>query len=96
MVADIALSLEMSVAPLPGGLAEEGHVQEVGFARIHGRRLDLGNRGRDERVFNGVRVDAIIDLGEGALEIPINFEAVVFFILEALELPDEVEFKFRA
>jgi hypothetical protein len=36
-------------------------------------------------------VDAVVDLGEGALEVPIELEAVVFLVLEALEFLDEVE-----
>jgi hypothetical protein len=41
-------------------------------------------------------VDAVIDLCEGALEIPTELEAVVFFVLEALEFLDQVELEFRA
>jgi hypothetical protein len=41
-------------------------------------------------------VDAVIDFCEGALEIPTELEAVVFFILEALEFLDQVELEFRA
>jgi hypothetical protein len=36
-------------------------------------------------------VDAVVDLGEGALEVPIELESVVFVVLEALEFDDEVE-----
>ena len=36
-------------------------------------------------------VDAVVDLGEGALEVPIELEAVVFVVLEALKFDDEVE-----
>jgi len=39
-------------------------------------------------------VDAVVDLGEGALEVPIELQAVVFLILEALEFLDEVELEF--
>jgi len=41
-------------------------------------------------------VDAVIDLGEGALEVPIQLEAVVFIIFEALEFLDEIQFELRA
>ena len=51
----------------------------------------LGDGGRDERLLDGVGVDAVVDLGEGALEVPLQLEAVVFLVLEALELLDEVE-----
>ena len=48
-----------------------------------------------ERLFDGVRVDVIINLGESALEIPPELEAVVFVVLEPLEFLDEVEFEFH-
>ena len=47
--------------------------------------------GRDEGVLDGVGVDAGVDLGEGALKVPIELQAVVFVVLEALEFLDEVE-----
>ncbi len=39
-------------------------------------------------------MDAVVDLGEGALEVPVELETVVFVVLEALEFLDEVESKF--
>ena len=41
-------------------------------------------------------MDTVNDLGEGALEIPADLEAVVFVIFEALEFLDEVELELRA
>ena len=38
-------------------------------------------------------MDAVVDLGEGALEIPAELEAVVFLVFEPLEFLDEVEFE---
>jgi len=43
--------------------------------------MRLGDGGRDERLADGIRVDAVIDLGQSALEIPAEFEPVVFFWL---------------
>ena len=60
VVADVALGVGMGVAPLPGGLAEEGDVEQVGFAGVDRGRLRFGNGGRDERLFDGVGVDAVI------------------------------------
>jgi hypothetical protein len=37
--------------------------------------------GRDERLLDGVGVNAVIDLREGALEVPSELEAVVFVVL---------------
>jgi hypothetical protein len=48
--------------------------------------LSLGDGGRDERLLDGIGVDAVVDLGEGALEVPIELETVILLILEALEL----------
>ena len=96
VVADVALRVGMSIAPLLRGLAEEGDVEQVGLAGIHGGRLRFGDGRRDEGVLYRVGVDAVIDLCEGALEIPTELEAVVFFVLEALEFLDQVELEFRA
>ena len=41
-------------------------------------------------------MDAVVDLGQSALEIPAEFEPVVFFVFEALELLDEIKLEFRA
>ena len=52
--------------------------------------------GRDEGVLDGVGVDAVVDLGEGALEVPIQLEVVIFVVFEALEFLDEIQFELRA
>ena len=76
------------------GLAEEGDVEQVGFIGTDERGLRLGNERRNECLFDGVGVDGVVDLGEGPLELPTEFETVVFVVLEALEFLDEVEFEF--
>ena len=53
-----------------------------------GGGLGLGDGGRDEGVLDGIGVDAVVDLGEGALKIPIELEPVIFLVLEALEFLD--------
>jgi hypothetical protein len=40
-------------------------------------------------------VDAVVDLGQGALEIPAEVETLAFLVFEALEFLDEVELEFR-
>ncbi len=96
VVAEVALGAGMGVAPLFGGLAEKGDVEQVAFVGIDKGGLGLGDGGWDEGVLDGVGVDAVIDLGEGALEVPVELEAVVFVVLEALKLLDEVNLEFRA
>ena len=40
-------------------------------------------------------MDAVVDLREGALEVPLELEPVVLLVLQALEFLDEVEFEFN-
>lgn len=51
VVADVALRVGMGIAPLLRGLAEEGDVEQVGLAGIHGGRLRFGDGRRDEGSF---------------------------------------------
>jgi len=43
---------------------------------------------------DGVGVDAIVELGQGAVEVPREGEAAVLILLEPLEFLDEVELEF--
>ena len=70
VVADVAIGVGMGVAPLLRRLAEEGDVEQVGLAGVNEAGLSLGDGGRDERILDRVGVDAVVDLGEGALEVP--------------------------
>ena len=94
VVADVALGVGMGIAPLLRGLAEESDVEQVGFVGIDEGCLSLGDSGREERLLDGVGVDAVVDLGEGALEVPTELEAVVFVVLEPLEFLDQVNLEF--
>jgi len=96
VVADVALGVGVGVAPLLGGLSEQGDIEEVGLAGINRGGLGLRDGWRKEGLLGGVRVDAVIDFGEGALKFPIQLEAVVFLVLEATEFLDQIDFEFRA
>ena len=96
VVADVSLGTGVGIAPLFGGLAEEGDVEQIRLAGIDGSGLRLGDERRNEGILDGVGVDAVVDLGKGALEVPIELEAIVFLVLEALEFLDEVELELRA
>jgi len=96
VIADVALGVRVSVAPLLRGLSEEGDVEQVGLVRVDEGGLLLAHGDRNERLLDGIGVDAVVDLGEGALEAPPELEAVVFVIFETLEFFDEVELEFRA
>ena len=91
VVADVAFRVGVGVVPLLGGLSEEGDIEEVGLAGINRGGLSLRDGRRKEGLLDGIGVDAAIDFGEGALEISIKLQAVVFIVLEALEFLDEVE-----
>jgi len=70
MVADVAFGIGMSIAPLLGGLSEQCDIEQIGFVGIDKRCLGLSECRRQECFFDGVGVDAVVDLGEGALEAP--------------------------
>ena len=94
VVANVAFSVGMLVAPLFGGLAEEGDVEQVGFVGIDETGLGFGDRGRNERFFYGIGVDAVVDLCQRPLEVPIQLETFVLVVLESLEFFDKVELEF--
>jgi hypothetical protein len=94
VVADVALGFGMGVAPLLGGLAEEGDVEQVGLAGVNEVGLGLGDSGRDKRLFDGVGVDAVVDLGQRPLEVPAGLQAVVLLVLEALKFLNQVQLEF--
>jgi hypothetical protein len=48
VVADVAVKLRISVAPLSGRLAEEGNVEDVGFAGVGNGGLRRSDLRRDE------------------------------------------------
>ena len=93
MVADVAFGIGMGIAPLLRGLSEQRDIEQVGFVGIDDRRLSLGEGRRQECFFDGVGVDAVVDLGEGALEAPIELQAVALIILEAAKFFDQIDFE---
>lgn len=95
VVANVAFGVGMRIAPLLRGLTEEGDIEQVGLVGIDEHGLLFRDGRRDELLFDRVGVDAVIDFGQCALEVPIELEAVVFLVLEALEFLDEVEFEFH-
>lgn len=44
---------------------------------------------------NSVGMDAVVELGEGAVEVPSERESAIFVLFETLELLDEVELEFN-
>ena len=94
VIAHVARGVRMGVAPLLRGLAEKGDVEQIRLLGVNEGGLGFGDGGRDERIADGVGMDAIVDFRQSALEVPIEFEAVVFVGLEAAELFDQIYLKF--
>ena len=93
VIAHITLQGGVGILPLFGGLPKKGHIEQVGFGGIGDGGLGGGNRGRDQVRFDGVGVDAVIQLGKGPIQVPCERQAAVFVLFEPLELLDEVEFE---
>ena len=76
---------------MPGGLTEEGDVQDIRFAGVSDSCLGCGDDSGNQVLFDGIGVDPVVELGEGAVEIPCEREPMVFVLLKALKFLDEVE-----
>jgi len=81
----------MGIPPLLGRHAEQGHVQDISLVGIDQGNLPSGQFRRDQILFDGIRMNAIIDLGKVALDIPAKL--FHFLGLEPLKLFDQVKFK---
>ena len=70
-------------------MAEQGQIQHIGFGGIDQRGLLGAEGGGDQMLLDGVGVDAVVDFGKVAANVPAQRFSLIF--LEALELFDEVE-----
>ena len=91
LVADVAFVFRVRGAQLGGGLSEESHVEHVSFVGINEVGMGFAQLGRNEVSLDGVGVDAVVDPGEVAADVPT--ERLALLLLEALEFLDEVEFE---
>lgn len=92
--AHVAFKGGVGVAPLFGCLAEEGDIEQVRLGGIGDGGLGGRNRSRNQVRSDGVGVDAVVELGKGAVQVPGQRQAAVFILLEALEFLDQVELEF--
>ena len=90
VVAHVAVELGIGVAPLFRRLTKKGHVQQIGLVGVGAGGLRGRDLRRDEVGLDGVGVDAVVELGESAVEIPSEREAAVFVVLEAAKFFDQV------
>ena len=62
--AHVAFQVRIGIAPLPGSEAEEGDIRQVGLGGISHRSLSGGDLRWNEVCLDGVRVDAVVQLGK--------------------------------
>ena len=58
----------MGIPPLLGRHAEQGHVQDISLVGIDQGNLPSGQFRRDQIFLDGIRMNAIVDLGKVALD----------------------------
>lgn len=85
VVTDVTLKIWIGIAPLFCRHPEQCHIQHIGFVGIDQGNLTGGQLRRDQILLDGVRMNAIIDLGKVALDVPTKL--LHFLGLEALKTP---------
>ena len=94
VVAHVALQVGVGVAPLFGGLAEECHVQHVGFGGVDVINLAFVQPWRDEVLAYRAGVDVVVDSRELAFRVSAEMFLLIGF--EPLVLLYQKELKPRA
>lgn len=94
--AHVALEFGIRLAPLPGGLAKKRDIEQVGLVRIGDSRLSVSDLGGNQMLPHRRRVDAVVELGERAIEIPSEGKALALVVFQTLKLLDQIELKLRA
>lgn len=88
VIAHVAVLAGVGSAPLAGGPAEEGDIEKIGFAGVSERGLLRGDFLRNKMSLDGVGVEAVVDLGQSAVEVPGERKVTVFLVLQPLKLFD--------
>ena len=70
MVAHVAVQPRVSLPPLFGSLPKESDIQQVCLTGIGDGRLGRGDFRRNEVFFDGIGVDAVVELGQRTVEVP--------------------------
>ena len=92
LLVNVMTILRIRRTPLGCCLAKERHVKNIGLVGVDESRLGFAQRWRNEVRLNCVRVDAVVDLGEIAADVPAD--GLTLGLLEPLELFDEVKLEF--
>jgi len=88
VVSDIPRLILGFTAPLHCSLAKERLIENIGLGCVGELRFFWIDLFRDEICFDRVRVNAIVDFGQGAIEIPLKRKATILVLFESLELFD--------
>jgi hypothetical protein len=91
MVAHVAFEARIAVPPLLCGLSEQRDIEQICFTGVGDRDLRGGDGRRNQVRLNGVGMDTVIELGQGTVKIPGQRQPLVFVLLEALKLLDEIK-----
>ena len=70
IVTDVAFDIRMGIAPLFGRHTKQRHIQNIDFVGIDQGNLPCRQLRWNQIFLDSVRVDAIIDLGKVALDVP--------------------------
>jgi len=93
IITDIPLFFGIFFPPLFGGLAEQRHVQNISFRGVNLAGLLFVQGARDQVFSDGIGVNAVVDFGKIATNIPTKLFLFLFF--KALKLFDEIELELR-
>jgi hypothetical protein len=96
VVSDVSLFIRIGIPPLFRSLAEQGDIQQVGFACIDSVDLFFGYMGGDDFILYCVGVDTVVYFFEGSLEVPFEIETLILFVFKSLKLFYQIKFKHRA
>src|SRR5579859_1865392 len=92
VVTDVAFVAGVGIAPRLCGDAEKGHVENIGLGGVDQIDLAGSKSWGDQILFDGIGMDAVVDFGEVATDVPA--ELLTLDILQALELFDQIKLKF--
>ena len=70
MVAHVAFEFGVGITPLLRCLAEKRDIKYIGFVGVGNLCLSRRDFRRNEVLLDGVGMNAVIELGEGAVEVP--------------------------
>ncbi len=96
LITEIAAGVGVHHAPLFGGGAEHGDVEQVGFGgEVDGFLFGVPLHERDDIFPDGFGVNGIVGFGEFPAQVPGVAKAFGFVLFEAFEFDDEIEVKFH-